>query len=122
MRGAQRRSNDMPTRKASADPDIEPEYDLTGSMRNPYAARYHDPMDVEPRARNARVTGTTLVVTLVDGRELRVPVHWYPRVAAGSPARRANDQVIEGGRALHWPDLDEDVGVAPLLATAAQQR
>jgi hypothetical protein len=73
---------------------------------------------VDPRARAARVRGTTLIVSLVDGRELRVPIRWFPRLLAGSPAARANLRVIEGGRALHWPDLDEDIGVEPLLATA----
>lgn len=59
-----------------------------------------------------------MIVSLVDGRELRVPIRWFPRLLAGSPAARANLRVIEGGRALHWPDLDEDIGVEPLLATA----
>ena len=74
---------------------------------------------VDPRARAARVRGTTLIVSLVDGRELRVPIEWFPRLLDGSPAARSNLRITEGGRALHWPDLDEDIGVAPLLATAA---
>lgn len=74
---------------------------------------------VDPRARAARVRGTTLIVSLVDGREVRVPIEWFPRLLGGSPAARANLRITEGGRALHWPDLDEDIGVAPLLATAA---
>jgi hypothetical protein len=73
---------------------------------------------VDARAQAARVQGTTLIVSLVDGREVRVPLGWFPRLAAGSPARRANLRITEGGRAIHWPDLDEDIGVAPLLATA----
>ena len=73
---------------------------------------------VDARARKARVAGRTLVVSLVDGRELRVPVRWFPRLAAGTAAQLANLRITEGGRALHWPDLDEDLGVEPLLATA----
>ncbi len=73
---------------------------------------------VDPRARAARVRGTTLIVSLVDGREVRVPIDWFPRLLGGSPAARGNLRITEGGRALHWPDLDEDIGVAPLLTTA----
>ena len=73
---------------------------------------------VDARARKARVAGRTLVVSLVDGRELRVPVRWFPRLAAGTAAQLANLRITEGGRALHWPELDEDLGVEPLLATA----
>ena len=73
---------------------------------------------IDPRAKSARVAGANLIVSLVDGREVRVPISWFPRVAAGSPTARANLRIIEGGRALRWPDLDEDIGVEPLLATA----
>jgi hypothetical protein len=73
---------------------------------------------VDPRAKAARVRGATLIVSLVDGREVRVPIAWFPRLLAGSAAARASIRITEGGRALHWPDLDEDIGVEPLLATA----
>jgi hypothetical protein len=73
---------------------------------------------VDARAQAARVQGTTLIVSLVDGREVRVPLSWFPRLAAGSPAGRANLRITEGGHAIHWPELDEDIGVEPLLATA----
>ena len=112
----------MPTKKHAADPDIEPEYDFRNSVPNRYADRVlaiGEPVITgDARARAARVAGGTLVVSLVDGRELRVPVRWFPRLAAGSAAQRANLRITEGGRALHWPDLDEDIGVEPLLATA----
>jgi hypothetical protein len=74
--------------------------------------------NVDPRAKAARVRGATLIVSLVDGREVRVPIAWFPRLLAGSAAAHANLRITEGGRALHWPDLDEDIGVEPLLATA----
>jgi hypothetical protein len=73
---------------------------------------------VDPRAVAARVSGTSLIVSLADGREVRVPVAWFPRLVAGSMAARANLRITEGGRAIHWPDLDEDIGVEPLLTTA----
>jgi hypothetical protein len=113
----------MSTKKPVADPDIAPEYDFTDAVPNPFAARYRaDYVPVitgtdarDSLARAARVRGTTLIVSFVDGRELRVPISWFPRLAAASAAARANLRITAGGRSIHWPDLDEDIGVEPLL-------
>jgi hypothetical protein len=55
------------------------------------------------------------MVDLEDGRTISVPVSWYPRLAYGSPEERANFQISGAGYGIHWPDLDEDVGVEGLL-------
>ena len=68
-----------------------------------------------PRAVNVSVTDDTLSVDLEDGRTVSVPIGWYPRLAHGSPAERANVQIASAGFGLHWPDLDEDIGVEGLL-------
>ena len=61
------------------------------------------------------VTDDTLSVDLEDGRTIIVPIGWYPRLAYGTPAERANFQISGAGYGIHWPDLDEDVGVEGLL-------
>ncbi len=61
------------------------------------------------------VTDEVLHVVLADGRELSVPLVWFPRLLAGTAAQRANWRLIGGGVGVHWPDLDEDVSVAGLL-------
>lgn len=71
---------------------------------------------VEPRAVSARCTEDALVVVLADGRELTVPLEWFPRLATASPEARQNWRLVGGGVGLHWPDLDEDLSVAGLLA------
>ncbi|HYD51099.1 MAG TPA: DUF2442 domain-containing protein [Gemmatimonadaceae bacterium] len=71
---------------------------------------------VEPRAVDARCTDDALVVRLADGRELTVPLEWFPRLREAPPAARQNWRLIGGGVGLHWPDLDEDLSVAGLLA------
>lgn len=58
----------------------------------------------------------TLAVDLSDGRSIAVPIAWYRRLAHGTAAERANWQLIAGGEGMHWPDLDEDISVAGLLA------
>ena len=68
-----------------------------------------------PRAVRVSVTDDTLSVDLEDGRTVSVPIGWYPRLAHGSSAERANVQISGAGFGIHWPDLDEDVGVEGIL-------
>lgn len=68
------------------------------------------------QAAQVRVTAQELIVDLVDGRTLTVPVQWYPRLANGTPAERRKWRIIERGEGIHWPELDEDIGVEDLLA------
>lgn len=61
------------------------------------------------------VTDNTLSLDLEDGRTIAVPIGWFPRLAHGTPAERANFQISGAGFGIHWPDLDEDIGVEGLL-------
>lgn len=72
-------------------------------------------LDSEPFAADVRVTDTMLSVTLEDGRELSVPVEWYPRLRDASAAQRGNWRLIGRGEGIHWPDIDEDISVLGLL-------
>lgn len=68
-----------------------------------------------PRAVHVTVTDDTLTVDLEDGRTISVPIGWFPRLAHGTSEERANFQIGGAGRGIHWPDLDEDVGIEGLL-------
>jgi hypothetical protein len=67
------------------------------------------------RAVNVTVIDDMLSVDLEDGRTIAVPIGWYPRLALGTPAERAHVQISGAGYGLHWPELDEDIGVEGLL-------
>lgn len=67
-------------------------------------------------AQQVSVTDDALVVDLVDGRTVSVPLSWYPRLAHGTAAERSKWRLIGRGEGIHWPDLDEDISVAGLLA------
>ncbi len=67
-------------------------------------------------ARNVSAGDEDLVVDLAYGRTITVPLAWFPRLSHGTPAERANWRLIGGGEGVHWPDLDEDISVASLLA------
>ena len=62
------------------------------------------------------VTEDTLTAELMDGRTISVPLGWYPRLVHATPEERNNWEIHAGGQHLHWPDLDEDISVAGLLA------
>ncbi|MBP7997886.1 MAG: DUF2442 domain-containing protein [Chloroflexi bacterium] len=68
-----------------------------------------------PRAIDVSLTDDTLSVDLEDGRTIAVPIGWYPRLAYGTPEERANFEISGAGYGIHWPDLDEDIGVEGLL-------
>ena len=55
-----------------------------------------------------------MTVDLTDGRTLRVPLAWFPRLLHATPAQRAKVELSRNG--LHWNHLNEDISVAGLLA------
>lgn len=67
------------------------------------------------RIAGVSITDDTLAVDLEDGRTIAVPIGWYPRLAYGTPEERANFEISGAGYGIHWPDLDEDIGVEGLL-------
>jgi hypothetical protein len=58
----------------------------------------------------------SLAVELSDGRTITVPMAWFPRLLHGTRAQRSSWRLIGSGEGIHWPDLDEDISVASLLA------
>jgi hypothetical protein len=57
-------------------------------------------------------------VHLRDGRIISVPIIWYPLLHAATPEQRARYEIGGGGVSLHWPEIDEDLSVANMLAGA----
>jgi hypothetical protein len=70
----------------------------------------------QAHARSVSLSDNALAVELADGRTITVPLAWFPRLAHGQPAERANWRLIASGEGIHWPDLDEDISVESLLA------
>ena len=57
-------------------------------------------------------------VTLTDGRILCVPLNWFPLLRTATPEQLRSFEIGGGGVSLHWPDIDEDLSVAGLMAGA----
>lgn len=60
-------------------------------------------------------TEDKLYLLLDDGRELAVPLEWFPKLRDSNVEQRNNFRFIGKGIGIHWPDLDEDISVAGLL-------
>ena len=58
----------------------------------------------------------SFVVYLSDGRNISVPIIWYPRLLNGNKQELANYELLGDGEGIHWPDLDEDISVEGILA------
>ena len=56
-----------------------------------------------------------LQVFLSDGREIRVPLEWFPKLRDASPEARQNWRLIGRGIGVHWSELDEDISLEGLL-------
>ena len=63
----------------------------------------------------------TMHVLLADGRRISVPIMWFPLLSGATPEQRTKYEIGGGGTSLHWPELDEDLSVAGLMAGADLQ-
>ena len=69
----------------------------------------------EPLAKSVTFARDTMWVALEDGRQLGVPVAYFPRLFRATTAQRKNYTLSGGGSSIHWDDLDEDISVPALL-------
>jgi hypothetical protein len=63
-----------------------------------------------------QVDDHSIRVTLQDGRTISAPISWFPTLLNAAPEARSNWRLIGAGEGIHWPELDEDISVAGLLA------
>ena len=70
----------------------------------------------EVSAEDVVVTKNTLKVEMADGRTIKAPLVWYPRLLHGTARERSRWRLIGNGVGIHWPDLDEDISVENILS------
>ncbi|MGR3173841.1 MAG: DUF2442 domain-containing protein [Candidatus Scalindua sp.] len=73
-------------------------------------------LEHESLAQKVVFTENSFVVYLSDGRNISVPIIWYPRLLNGNKQERENYELIGDGEGIHWPDIDEDISVDGILA------
>jgi hypothetical protein len=62
-----------------------------------------------------------LWVHLADGRQLGVPLVYFPRLLNAKKKDLNDFQLSGGGRGIHWEKLDEDISVKGLLLGLSDQ-
>jgi len=70
---------------------------------------------VKARARKVLFREDTMWVDLEDGRQLGVPLAYFPRLLNAESEQREKYELSGGGAAIHWESLDEDISVEGLL-------
>ena len=71
--------------------------------------------DRYPLAAAVAVDASRLHISLLDGRELSVPIGWFQWLADASEEARANHRIIEDGQGIWWDKLDDGVSVPGLF-------
>jgi len=56
-----------------------------------------------------------LHIRLLDGRELSVPLEWFPKVRNATNQQRDKWRLIGRGIGIHWDELEEDISIPALL-------
>ena len=69
----------------------------------------------EALAKKVTFDADNMWVELLDGRQLGVPLAYFPRLANASPSQRKNYIISGGGIGLHWEGIDEDISVPALM-------
>ncbi len=70
---------------------------------------------IKPQAKMVRFDETNMWVELADGRQLAVPLVYFPRLLHATPNQREKYEISGGGTGLHWDEVDEDISVEGLL-------
>jgi len=71
---------------------------------------------VEPLATDVAFGEDTFCVTLADGRQITVPLEWFPRLRDATEEQRKQWRLIGSGVGIHWEAIDKDISVESILA------
>ncbi|MBI2931715.1 MAG: DUF2442 domain-containing protein [Planctomycetes bacterium] len=69
----------------------------------------------EAMAVDVRFDAVRMRVRLLDGREVIVPLAWFPKLRDATSAQRRRWRLIGKGVGIHWDGIDEDLSVSALL-------
>jgi hypothetical protein len=60
-------------------------------------------------------TNDMLYVLLLDGRQVGVPLLWFPKLSKATSQQLGDWRLIGNGIGIHWESIDEDIYVSALL-------
>ena len=64
---------------------------------------------------NIAFENSKMIVFLEDGRELSIPLEWFPRLRKATEEQLNKWRFIGKGEGIHWKEIDEDISVENLL-------
>jgi len=70
---------------------------------------------LEPMASDVWFDSVMMHIRLLDGREISIPLEWFPRLRDAKQEQREKWRLIGKGIGIHWEELDEDISVGALL-------
>jgi hypothetical protein len=68
-----------------------------------------------PLAVDIRFDAMMMHIRLLDGREISIPLEWFPTLRDATSNQRKKWRLIGKGIGIRWDDLDEDISVPALL-------
>lgn len=60
-------------------------------------------------------SNSKMTVFLEDGRELSIPLEWFPRLRKATGEQLNKWRLIGRGEGIHWDEIDEDISIENLL-------
>jgi hypothetical protein len=72
-------------------------------------------IDFNASATNVSFDDFMLRVQLVDGREIAVPLEYFPRLRDASQAELSRYEIVGDGYGIHWDHLDKHLSVKGLM-------
>lgn len=73
------------------------------------------PIRIDARAEDVAVTADAILFSLADGRELSSPLDWSPKLQTATSGERNNWHLVDHGRRVRWPEVDEEIAIADFL-------
>jgi hypothetical protein len=70
---------------------------------------------LEAKAQKVWFDDDNMWIMFTDGRQLSIPLTYFPRLKRASEDLRNRYEISGGGTGLHWDEIDEDISVPNLL-------
>jgi hypothetical protein len=68
------------------------------------------------QALNLSFSEEKMTIFMEDGREIGIPLEWFPKLREASIEQLENWRFIGNGEGIHWEELDEDLLVSELIS------
>jgi uncharacterized protein DUF2442 len=76
----------------------------------------------ELRIKSVSFSGEMMIVRFSDGREIFVPMGYFPRLEAANTTERERWSLIGRGLGVHWDAVDEDLSVENILTAYSRHQ